>query len=203
MPLCTSLNTLPTTFFCPDKEIMVRHFYQPENIRYQALKHTSLYHVCSLSHSGSFLDNWLSSFQVTFLYPLWNQIMVSSKPRLWNPLTYMSWSVCLFSSFLSIMCSSSELSQQEVHGLSCVLRRLTTNFSVSRFSCLGAVQLETLIRTLTQLTCLCAQKTVQEEVSLAMEAHSVTCSSLEIHMYVCILWIVWSLSESGKLTTKF
>ena len=66
---------------------------------------------------------------------------------------------------LSVYCSM-ELSQQEVYGLSCVLRRLSTNFSMPQFSQLGAVQLEALIRLLTQFTCLCAQKTVQEQVRL-------------------------------------
>lgn len=57
-----------------------------------------------------------------------------------------------------------ELSQQEVYGLSCILRRLSTNFSVQQFGQVGVAQLEALIQLLTKLTCLCAQKTVQEQV---------------------------------------
>ncbi len=61
--------------------------------------------------------------------------------------------------------SSSELSQQEVYSLSCIVRRLATTFSVDHFSALEASQLETLMRTITRLTCLSAQKAVQEDVS--------------------------------------
>ena len=61
--------------------------------------------------------------------------------------------------------SSSELSQQEVHGLSCILRRLTASFSIKHFVKVGSSQLESLIQVIAQLTCLCAQKIVQEEVS--------------------------------------
>ena len=48
--------------------------------------------------------------------------------------------------------------------MSCVLRRLTTNFSKNLFNKVEAPHLETLVRIFTQLTCLCAQKTIQEEV---------------------------------------
>ena len=63
------------------------------------------------------------------------------------------------------MCSCS-LSQQEVYGLSCILRRLATTFSAKQFSELGVERLELLVRFLAQLTCLCAQKSVLEEVRM-------------------------------------
>ena len=61
------------------------------------------------------------------------------------------------------MCSCS-LSQLEVYGLSCILRRLATTFSAKQISELGVERLELLVRFLAQLTCLSAQKTALEEV---------------------------------------
>lgn len=69
-----------------------------------------------------------------------------------------------FHSFILRMCSP-ELNQQEVYGLSCILRRLATNFSVQQFGGVGSAQVEALVQLLKQLACLCTQKTVQEEVS--------------------------------------
>ena len=57
------------------------------------------------------------------------------------------------------------MSQQEVYGLSCILRRLATTFSAKQFSELGGERLELLVRLLAQLTCLSAHKTVLEDVS--------------------------------------
>ena len=59
------------------------------------------------------------------------------------------------------------MSQQEVYGLSCILRRLATTFSAKQFSKLGRERLELLVRVLAQLTCLSAQKTVLEEVRIS------------------------------------
>ena len=71
---------------------------------------------------------------------------------------------CMMNQFHIHTYSSATMSQQEVYGLSCILRRLATTFSTKQFSELGIERLEVLVRLLYQLTCLCAQKTVHEEV---------------------------------------
>ena len=63
----------------------------------------------------------------------------------------------------TLCCCSSELIQEEVYGLSCILRRLTASFSVEQFGTVDSSQLVALIQVVTQLTCLCARKTVEEE----------------------------------------
>ena len=75
---------------------------------------------------------------------------------------------CFILTIISCMCSCS-LSQQEVYGLSCILRRLATTFSAKQFSELGVERLELLVRFLAQLTCLSAQKTALEEVSMLLQ----------------------------------
>lgn len=68
------------------------------------------------------------------------------------------------SAVISFLNSSSELSGQEVYGLSCILRRLATTFSVVQFGSVGVAELESLIQSLTHLTCLSARKTAEEQV---------------------------------------
>ncbi len=66
------------------------------------------------------------------------------------------------------MDSSSELSSQEVYGLSCVARRLAATFPAHHFGSLEQSQLALLVTALSQLTVLCAQRSAQEDVSKRM-----------------------------------
>lgn len=54
------------------------------------------------------------------------------------------------------------MTRSEVYGVSCILRRLTVNF-ITDFISLPSSQLSLFTSSLTQLTCLSAHRSVQEE----------------------------------------
>ena len=55
------------------------------------------------------------------------------------------------------------MTRQEVYGVSCILRRLATNFPVRLFSSLPDSQFPLLVASITQLTCLSAHRSVLED----------------------------------------
>ncbi|KAL5457574.1 hypothetical protein EMCRGX_G034846 [Ephydatia muelleri] len=69
------------------------------------------------------------------------------------------------SGILGYVQAISDLNQQELYGLSCIMRRLVTTHPARHFSPLPGVQLELLLRSLTHLTCLCAQASLNTRSS--------------------------------------